>query len=67
MEFWWEVLAGGEQVKTVPLSSSVSGLQFVSGVTLNLPGPGRFSVLRECKEVWRQRERLEVFLQEEKM
>ncbi|KAL2306040.1 hypothetical protein Nmel_003941, partial [Mimus melanotis] len=40
---------------------------WTSGVTLNLPGPGRFSVLRECEEVWRQRERLEVFLQEEKM
>lgn len=57
----------GEQVEAVPLSSSVSAWQLVSGVTPNLPGPGRFSVLRECEEVWRQRERLEVFLQEEKM
>lgn len=60
-------MAGREQVKAVPLSSSVSCLQFVSGLTLNLPGPGRFSVLRECEEVWTQRETLEVFLQEEKM
>ncbi|XP_041907635.1 uncharacterized protein LOC121675876 [Corvus kubaryi] len=37
------------------------------GVTLNLPAPGRFSVLRECVEAWRQRGRLEVFLQEEKI
>ncbi|XP_048153651.1 uncharacterized protein LOC125323096 [Corvus hawaiiensis] len=55
--------------KTSSLQCCHFGIAAMSytGVTLNLPAPGRFSVLRECVEAWRQRGRLEVFLQEEKI